>query len=162
MTDKVIANAVVAFHYDLFDEANELMESSRGGEPVAILHGHGAVVVGLEAALLGRSTGERFEVIVPPQHGYGKRVEGLTQRISKKHLPNARRLKVGTRTAFRAEGGVRHVTVIKVGSKMVDVDLNHPMAGMDLKFAVEVLNVREALPEEVAHGHVHGVGGHQH
>jgi FKBP-type peptidyl-prolyl cis-trans isomerase SlyD len=53
-------------------------------------------------------------------------------------------------------------TVIKVGSSVIDVDLNHPMAGKTLHFAIEITDVREPTPEELAHGHVHGPGGHQH
>ena len=162
MADRVVENAVVEFHYELFNPAGEMMESSREGDPVAVLHGHGAIVAGLEAALAGRALGDTFEVTVPPTAAYGERVEGLIQRISKKHLPDGKRLKVGMRTAFRTDNGVRHVTVAKVGSKMVDVDLNHPMAGMDLKFKVEIVSIRDAAPEEIAHGHVHGRGGHQH
>ena len=160
--DKVVQDCVVTFHYELFDENGELMETSRGGEPVSILQGHGAVVSGLEAALEDRASGETFDVTVPPHAGYGARIEGMVERVSKKHLPNAKRLRPGMRTAIPSGHGMRHVTVIKVGAKMVDVDLNHPMAGRDLRFKVEILSLREAEAEEIAHGHVHGPGGHHH
>jgi len=58
--------------------------------------------------------------------------------------------------------GPRAVTIQKVGMSVVDVDLNHPMAGKDLHFDIEVVDVREASPEEIEHGHVHGDGGHEH
>ena len=99
---------------------------------------------------------------VPPELGYGLRRDGWVQRISKKHLPKTPRLKVGMQTAFRTEQGVKRVTIVKVGAKMVDVDLNHPFAGRELHFDVEIVGVREADAAEIAHGHVHGPGGHHH
>jgi FKBP-type peptidyl-prolyl cis-trans isomerase SlyD len=162
MSKKVIADSVVQFHYDLYSTEGELMESSRDGEVVAILHGHRSVVPGLEAGLKDRSQGERFEVVVQPAQGYGNRVEGLTERVSKKRLQRANRLKVGDRTTLQTDSGHRYVTVLKVGGKMIDLDLNHPMAGKVLRFDVEIVGVRDALPEELAHGHVHGTGGHHH
>lgn len=153
---------VVCFHYELYDEDGELKGSSRGKDAVAALQGHGNVVPGLESALLGRARGERFEVVVPPHEAYGMRREGWTTRVSKKNVVEARRPKVGMSVMVRAAGGVRPVTVLKVGSSVVDVDMNHPLAGHTLRFDVEIVEVREAQPEEIAHGHVHGPGGHGH
>lgn len=151
---------VVLFHYELSDEAGLALESSRDRDPLAILFGHRNVIPGLEAALEGHTSGDRFRVEVKPEDGYGLRTEGWTQRVSKKHLPNARRLVPGSRTVLRTGSGPRTVTVLKVGSSVVDVDLNHPMAGRTLCFDVEIVDVREAAPEEIAHGHVHGPGAH--
>ena len=153
---------VVLFHYDLADAQGQPLESSRGGSPVAIVHGHGNVIVGVERALEGHRAGERLSVTVPPEDGYGPRREDAVQRISKKHIQGPRKLRPGMRVGVQTEHGVRPVTVVKVGSSVVDVDLNHPMAGMTLRFEIEVLEVRAAEPEEIAHGHVHGPGGHAH
>lgn len=162
MSEQSRVETVIRFHYDLYEPGGKLMESSRGGEPVSILHGNADVVRGLENALAGRRAGDRFVVEVTPAEGYGDRVEGLIERVSRKHLPNGKRLKAGDRTVMRTRNGQRHVTVAKAGSKMVDVDLNHPMAGMVLRFDVEVTETRSATVEEIAHGHVHGPGGHHH
>ncbi|MDX1450991.1 MAG: peptidylprolyl isomerase, partial [Oleiphilaceae bacterium] len=72
------------------------------------------------------------------------------------------RLKPGMIVAINTEDGPRQVMVLKAGKFNVDVDLNHPLAGKTLTFNVTVDGVREASEEEVAHGHAHGVGGHQH
>ena len=160
---KAEANTVVTFHYALSDESGQPIESSRGGEPLTVLLGHGGLVEGVEQALMGRSAGENFSVVVPPERGYGARREELTQRISKKHFQHPERLAPGMQTVLRdAHGGGRVVTVLKVGSSVIDVDLNHPMAGRTLNFELEVSDVRAATPEEIDHKHVHGPGGHGH
>lgn len=162
-TLRVARDHVVRFHYELFDEAGVLLESSREGEPVAVLHGQGDVIPGVERALEGRAAGERFQVTVSPEEGYGARREDWTQRVSKKHLAGApRRLRPGMQVAVDTDQGMRPVTVLKVGSSVVDVDLNHPMAGMQLRFEMEIVDLRAATPEELAHRHVHGAGGHAH
>jgi FKBP-type peptidyl-prolyl cis-trans isomerase SlyD len=99
---------------------------------------------------------------VPSAEAYGELRPGFTQRVAKKYFRDAARLKPGMRSVLSTNQGSRLVTVVKVGASVIDVDLNHPMAGKDLRFAVEIVEVRAATPEELAHGHSHGVGGHQH
>jgi len=154
---------VVSFHYEVFDETGNRLESSYGGPAIVALHGHGNIVAGMERALAGRVAGERFSATLAPGEAYGERREGWTQRVSKKYLVDApRRLRPGMAAAVQTEHGRRPVTLLKVGSSVVDVDLNHPMAGMTLRFEVEVLSVRNAEPAEISHGHAHGPGGHAH
>jgi FKBP-type peptidyl-prolyl cis-trans isomerase SlyD len=111
--------------------------------------------------MIDRAAGESFEVVVEPDQAYGPRREGFTQRVPKKHFREAR-LRPGQETIVNTSMGPRPVTVIKVGATVVDVDLNHPMAGKALQFNVEIIAVREAEPVEIEHGHVHGEGGAQH
>jgi FKBP-type peptidyl-prolyl cis-trans isomerase SlyD len=158
---KIERNRVVELHYDLRSDDGPVIESTREREPIAALIGHRNVVFGLERALEGHETGDRFEVTVSPEDGYGPRREGWTARFSKKHFPHPKRLEPGMRSVVRTAQGLRLVTVVKVGGKVVDVDLNHPLAGHRLRYDVEVVSVREAQPEELAHGHVHR-GGHHH
>jgi FKBP-type peptidyl-prolyl cis-trans isomerase SlyD len=155
-------DSVVLFHYTLLDEQGGMLESSRKGEPMAVLHGHGNVIAGVDDALQGRAAGERFTVVVPPDKGYGERHEGRTQRVPKKNVRGAKRLRPGDEVVVAMREGHRSVTVLKVGHSVVDVDLNHPLAGRTLHFDIEVMAVRAAEPEELAHGHVHGPGGHGH
>lgn len=155
-------DCVVRFHYTLSDEQGVMLETSRDGEPLAVLHGHGNVIAGVEDALQGRTAGDSFSVQVPPGKGYGERIEGRTQRVPKKHISGARRLKPGDEAVVATREGHRSVTVLKVGHSVVDVDLNHPLAGRTLSFEIEIVEVRAAGPEELAHGHVHGPGGHGH
>lgn len=155
-------NAVVQFHYSLTDEQGESLEQSAGGEPTAYLHGHGGIIPGLEEAMEGREAGESFTVTVAPEKAYGQRQEDAIQRVPLKHLQGAKRWKPGMVAQVQTQQGPRHVVVAKVGHKFADVDTNHPLAGRTLTFEIEIVNVREASAEEIAHGHAHGVGGHHH
>jgi FKBP-type peptidyl-prolyl cis-trans isomerase SlyD len=168
---KIEKDRVVQFHYTLFEgrlseggapaPGQEPLESSREREPLAILAGRGNIIPGLDKALEGREAGESFGVDVAAADAYGEKREGLTQRVPKKHF-GAQKLSPGMQVVLNTNFGPRAVTIEKVGMSVVDVDLNHPMAGKDLHFDIEVVDVREASEEEIAHGHVHGEGGHEH
>jgi FKBP-type peptidyl-prolyl cis-trans isomerase SlyD len=158
---KIEKDRVVRFHYAVAEQGAVPVESSQGGEPLAILAGHGNIIPGLEKAMEGREAGEKFAVDVPAAEAYGEKREGLTQRVPKKHFGD-QRLEPGMQVVLNTNFGPRAVTIEKVGMSVVDVDLNHPMAGKDLHFDIEVVDVREATAEELEHGHVHGDGGHHH
>ena len=156
-------NRVVQFHYDLYLEQDQLLESSREGEPMAYLHGADNIIPGLEQALAGKTAGEQLDVTIEPDQGYGPHREGMQQRIPVKYLKHVKgKLKPGMQVPVQTDQGQRTVTILKVGLKTVDVDGNHPLAGKTLRFVVDVVDVREASAEEKAHGHAHGVGGHHH
>lgn len=159
---KIEANKVVSFHYILSDGSAAPLESSHDrGAPILFLVGHAGLIPGLEKALLGHEAGERFQVSVAPAEAYGERREDFTQRVPKKYFRDGEHLKPGMTTVLSMrEGGERPVTVQKVGSSVIDVDLNHPLAGKTLVFDVEITDVRDATPDELAHGHVHGPGVH--
>jgi FKBP-type peptidyl-prolyl cis-trans isomerase SlyD len=159
---QIAEHTIVRFHYDLADEAGQPIESSREREPMAILYGAGNVIPGVEKAIEGRRAGERLQVTVPPAEGYGERREGMTQRVPKKFFNEARKLRPGDSTVLGSNQGPRVVTVLKIGETVIDVDLNHPMAGRTLCFDIEIVEVREASAEEIAHGHAHEPGGHAH
>lgn len=158
---KIEKNRVVRFHYTVSEPGQPVLESSKEREPMAILIGHGNIIPGLEEAMIGHAAGDRFEVTVAPEQAYGERRDGLTQRVPKKHFRESK-LVPGMQVVLSTSMGPRAVTVQKVGMTVVDVDLNHPMAGKTLQFAIEVIEVREGSAEEVEHGHVHGEGGVQH
>jgi FKBP-type peptidyl-prolyl cis-trans isomerase SlyD len=155
---------VVRFHYEILDESGGSVEKSRDGdgEPLAVLLGRGNLLRAIEDALMGHAAGDSFRVTLPPEQAYGVRRDDQTRRVSKKYFARPERLKPGMVTEMSTEEGARPVTVIKVGGKVVDVDLNHPQAGKTLTFDLEIVDVREATAEEIAHRHVHGPGGHAH
>jgi FKBP-type peptidyl-prolyl cis-trans isomerase SlyD len=158
---KIEKDRVVSFHYTVSEQGQEPLESSFGRDPLVILVGHGNIIPGLEQAMEGREAGDKFEADVAAADAYGEKREGLTQRIPKKHF-GAQRLEPGMQVILQTNFGPRAVTIEKVGMSVVDVDLNHPMAGKNLHFAIEIADVREASAEEIEHGHVHGEGGHHH
>jgi FKBP-type peptidyl-prolyl cis-trans isomerase SlyD len=155
---------VISFHYTLTVDGEKVESSIEGGEPLWILLGHGQLIPGLEAGLEGKSEGDAFDIEISPENGYGPRQEGMTQRVPKKYFPKqGKGLAVGDSTVLSLkEGGNRVVVVQKIGSSVVDVDLNHPMAGKHLTFHVDVQTVRDATEEEIAHGHAHPKGDGEH
>lgn len=158
---QIAKNTVVEFHYTLSD-ANGEIESSRKHEPVLYLHGQPGLLEGLVNALEGREAGDIFTVELPVDQAYGPRRDNATQKVQVKHLQGAKKWKPGMLAVIQTEQGPRQVTVVKIGLSQAEVDANHPLAGRDLTFDVEILSVREATADELAHGHAHGVGGHQH
>ena len=137
-------NTVVQFHYTLADDQGVELESSKGGDPMAYLHGHSNIIKGLEAAMEGKKVGDTFSATVEPADGYGEVKEGLTQRIPVKHMMGQKRWKKGMAGWVKTENGERQFTVVKLGKFMADVDFNHPLAGKVLTFDVEVVDIREA------------------
>ncbi len=153
---------VVSFHYRLSDEDGNALESSHEGSPMQYLHGHDGIIQGLEREMAGKAAGATFQVTVPPELGYGVRRESARQRISMKAVMTRGKLRSGMLIQVSTDHGPRQVRVIKPGKFMIEVDTNHPFAGQTLCFDVEVVDVREASAEEIAHGHVHGPHGHGH
>jgi len=151
--------AVVIFHYTLTNDQGELIESSKESEPLAYIHGQGRIISGLETALEGRQSGDKFNVRLEPSDAYGERTDELVQTMPRSAFVDADDLDVGM--AFRAlsEGGETIVHVVNIEGDQVTVDGNHPLAGQALNFDVEVEDVRQATEEELSHGHVHGPHG---
>ena len=153
----IAANSVVAFHYTLTNAANELVDTSREGEPLPYLHGANKIVPGLEQALEGKTAGDKLQVSVPPHLGYGEYMDEMVQQVPREMFSGIDTLEVGMQ--FHAEGnsGQQHVvTVTAVEGDQVTVDGNHDLAGETLNFDVEIMEVREATEDELAHGHIHG------
>lgn len=160
---QIESGKVVTLHYKLYDTDNgELVETSDADDPLLYLHGYDNILAGLEAALAGKSPGDRVEVTLTAEQAYGQREADAKQRISAKYLKHEGKLRPGMTVMVQTGEGTRAVTVLKVGLKTVDVDLNHPLAGKSLRFDVEVVDVRDATEEEKSHRHVHGPGGHHH
>jgi len=153
---------VVSFHYTLQDSDGKELETSRDGDPSVYLHGANNILPALERALAGRAEGDSFSVSLAAADAYGTPDPQRRQRVPIKHLLFEGRLRPGMPVQVNTEDGRLPASVIKVGKFSADLDMNHPLAGRDLVFAIEIIGVREATREEVAHRHAHGPGGHQH
>jgi FKBP-type peptidyl-prolyl cis-trans isomerase SlyD len=160
---KIIKNSVVTLKYEVFDGQGGLVE--RGSEPLVYLHGgYGGVFPKVEEALAGKEAGERARVRLAPEDAFGPRDPALIRTEPRASFQG--KVKVG----MRFQGEVRHddhahpVTfrVAKVTGDEVTLDGNHPLAGETIEFRCSVVDVRPAVPEEIAHGHAHGAGGHHH
>ena len=155
---------VVAFHYDLYDKDTTKIESSRNFDPVLCLHGESGVLLALQEAFVGKLAGDDFSITISHQRAYGRHYPERLQRIARKKIDSGRKqsFRPGQIITLRAEKGPSPATIIKVGKFNLDVDTNHPLAGVDLTFDISIVSVRVASADEKAHGHAHSVGGHQH
>lgn len=155
-------NKVVTFHYTLTNADGEEMESSHDKDPMTYLHGANNIILGLEKAMEGHAIQDKFTATLEPEDAYGIRNEKNVQRVPMKRLKGIGKVSVGQILNLQTKQGPVQVTVLKVGRFNVDVDANHPLAGIQLTFDVEITEIRDASEEETKHGHVHGPGGHHH
>jgi len=158
----ITQDQVVSIHYTLRDDAGEIIDASAQGAPLTYLHGHGNLIPGLERELTGKNAGDRLRVQIAPRDGYGEYDSGLVQRVPRRSLQGVPNVKLGIRLQTQGARGARAVTVTQLVGDIVTLDGNHPLAGKNLDFEVEVAAVRAATAEELSHGHVHGPGGHHH
>jgi FKBP-type peptidyl-prolyl cis-trans isomerase SlyD len=158
----IVKDSVVTINYTLKNDAGEILDTSDGREPLVYLHGVGGLIPGLEKELEGKKATDKLNVSVPPEEAYGSRRDDLMRVVSKEGFQGEEEIVPGMRVQLETDRGPAIAVVAGIENENVTLDLNHPLADMTLHFDVEVLNVREAEAEEIAHGHVHGEGGHQH
>ena len=153
---------VVTIHYTLRDKAGKTIDSSIKGEPLTYLEGVGNIIPGLESALTSASVGEKKSVSVKASDGYGERSTEHFVTVPRTQFPKDLQIKVGD--TFQSGSGhhARPFSVSEIRGDEIILDGNHPMAGQDLHFEVEVMEIRAATAVELEHGHVHGPGGHHH
>jgi FKBP-type peptidyl-prolyl cis-trans isomerase SlyD len=160
---KIANKHVVGIEYVLKDNKGEVLDSNEGGEPLLYIHGLGQIVMGLEKALEGRGTGDKVEVSVKAEDGYGDFDKDLIQRIPRTEFKDMEPLEEGMEIVVETEEGEDQImSISELSEKEVTLDGNHPLAGQDLHFQVTISSVREATAEEIDHGHAHGAGGHHH
>ena len=153
---------VVTFDYRLTDDEGQEIDNSEGRDPLAYLHGSGAIIPGLETAMTGKKAGDSFEIRILPEDAYGERDDDLQQDVPREQFAAIDDLQEGMEFQVDTDDGPIVITVIDIGEETVTVDGNHDLAGVTLNFAVSVREVRQATPEELEHGHAHGPGGHDH
>lgn len=151
----VANNKVVSLHYTLKDSEGDSIDSSEGAEPLAYLHGASNIVPGLEKELLGKAVGDKLAVQVSAEEGYGEYNPGLKQTVSRDMFEQAEGIEVGAQFQATTDQGPVSVVVTEVSETDITVDGNHPLAGQDLFFDVEIVEIRDASAEEIDHGHVH-------
>jgi len=159
----IAQHKVVSIHYRVVDcDSDEEIDSSANGEPMTYLHGASNIIPGLEQALEGKAEGDELEVTVEPAEAYGERSEDRVQQVPMAAFQGMEKVEPGMAVTAQTDQGSINLVITEVEGDQVTVDANHPLAGKSLKFNVTVESVRDASEEEVAHGHVHGPGGHDH
>lgn len=161
---KIENNKVVKMHYAVMDSEETLIDSSYDHKPLEFIHGNGFLIPGLEVALNDKVVGDKFVADVAAVDGYGERQDGFVQTVPQSLFAGIEDLDVGMQLRAQTDDGEQTVIVIGMEDDMITVDGNHPLAGIDLKFEVEILEIRDATEEELEHGHVHVEGGcgHEH
>jgi FKBP-type peptidyl-prolyl cis-trans isomerase SlyD len=153
---------VVSIDYTLTGAEGNVLDSSQGRGPLAYLHGNNNIIPGLESALQGKAQGDQVTVSIPPEQAYGLQDPKMVQVVPRSAFQGAPTITAGMQFQGQTQAGPRVITVTKVEGDNITIDANHPLAGQTLNFDVKVIDVRDATQEELSHGHVHGVGGHQH
>ena len=147
---------VVSFNYKLTLNTGEVVDSSEGREPLAFLVGAGQIIPGLETEMMGMQVGDEKEVKVEPEQAYGEKDERLVQSISRTQVPDSVDLELGLVLRGQSESGeVVEGKVVDLKENEVEIDFNHPLAGEPLNFDIEIVDIRDASPEEISHGHAH-------
>ena len=150
---------VVSFHYTLRNPDGQVLDTSAGGEPIVYLEGGGMIIDGLDAALRGVEAGTKTTVEVAAARAYGEHDPSQVQKVDRNRLPIEGELKVGDQFQTGPDRADPVVTVAAIEGDDVLLDANHPLAGVDLTFDVEIVSVREATAVEIEHGHVHAADG---
>ena len=151
---------VLSFNYTLKDTQGQVLDSSTDG-PMAFLEGAGQIIPALEDQLKGMLIGQKKNVKLAAKDAYGEMEPKMVMDVPKQELAHLQ-IEVGAFLQLQLQDRVKVVRVTKIGDETVTLDGNHPLAGQDLEFDVELTDSRDATPEELAHGHAHGVGGHHH
>ena len=169
---KIEKNKVVAIAYELHvddgENVKEFYEAVKTEQPFYFLYGTGHILPALEAALEGKTAGDSFEVYISYEDAYGDYDESKKVIVPKSNFKedgkkNKELLKVGKVIPMQDdEGNQLRGEITKIDYRGIHMDFNSPLAGLDLYFSGQVVIVRDAEPEEIDHGHVHGTGGHHH
>lgn len=154
---QIAHQTVVQMHYTLKDDNGNTIDSSVGKEPLEYIQGLGMIVPGLEKAMVGKSVGDKFEVVVLPAEGYGEYNKGLVSEIPKTAFQGDD-VQVGMTFYAQTPNGILPIRILEVKEDKVTVDANHELAGKNLNFAIEVVSVRQATEKELEslqHHHCH-------
>ena len=154
-----MSRSVITFHYTLKDAQARLLDASTGGEPICYLEGAGQIIEGLEEQLHGVTAGVKRSISVAAARAYGLRDESQVQQVPRAALPVEGELRLGDRFQAGEDRFAPVVTVMQIKGDEVLLDANHPLAGVDLVFDVEIVSVRPATTEEISNGQAHGQDG---
>ncbi len=150
---QITKNKVATFDFVVTDENGDVMDSSAHSGAFPYIHGIGYLVPGLEKVMEGRTVGERFSATIPPADAYGERDESLMMKVPMEKFQGIDELELGTQIQVGFEDGTQIMTVTDIEENQVTLDGNHPLAGKTLNFDVSIVDIRDATPEELEHGH---------
>jgi FKBP-type peptidyl-prolyl cis-trans isomerase SlyD len=158
---QVADKTVVSIDYTLTNDAGEVLDSSKGAEPLTYIHGTGQIISGLENALAGKQQGDSLKVRLEAHDAYGDRDESKVMTATRAQF-GGDEPEVGLQVSADGPGGSEVLRIVAVDNDVVTLDGNHPLAGVPLTFDVTVVGIRAATKQELKHGHAHGSHGHDH
>lgn len=132
----------VRVHYTGTFSDGEVFDSSREREPLEFVLGDGSLIPGFETALAGRNVGDRFTVTIPADDAYGEHLDELLMEVPLSEVPEDIKPEVGMMLQIATDDGEMEVQIVEVNDKAVVLDANHPLAGEDLTFDIEVIDVK--------------------
>ncbi|WP_017931552.1 FKBP-type peptidyl-prolyl cis-trans isomerase [Robiginitomaculum antarcticum] len=153
---------IIGFHYTLKDKDGAVLDSSEGQPPMLVMTGAQQIIPGLEKELMKMKKGEKQTVVIAPENAYGPVQEDMKLTVKREQFPEGAQLHVGQQFKINQEPQAPVFTVTAIKDDNIHIDGNHPMAGKELHFDVDVTEKRMPTPDELAHGHAHGPGGHHH
>lgn len=153
---------VIGFHYTLTDKTGTVLDSSVGDEPLYFLENSQQIIPGLEKVIQLMNVGDKRKIEVKAGDAYGDVNPDLVVKVKRTQFPPGAELNVGDQFQVNNDAHSPVFTIMSVDTEEVTVDGNHPMAGKDLFFDVEIVGMRPATKEEESHGHAHGAQGHGH
>lgn len=147
---KIVKDAVVQIKYVLTDSEGKVLDESGERGPLQYIHGNGQLIPGLEAMLEGKEPGLKFKAVIEPKEAYGEYNEKMVVKVPRSQFDDGMPVEVGMQfQASTQDGGVCLVRVIEVADDVVTVDANHELAGKQLTFDIEIVDVREATEDEL-------------
>lgn len=158
----VAKDKVVGVIYTLTDDQGTVVDTNKGQEALEFIQGHGMMIPGFEKALEGATEGQTLAFSVTPEEGYGESNEDFIIEVPRSAFPEDEEVQVGWQvTGTTPDGQMQAFRVLEVSDEKIKLDANHPLAGQNLNFEVEVVSLRDASEQELSHGHVHA-DGHDH
>ena len=159
--ERIQDGLVVSLTYRLVVEGEEIARTE-DGEPMEYLHGAENIIPGLERALVGKSVGDRLSVTLPPDEAYGEYDEENVEELDREEVPQVDELEEGMVIEVEDEEGYTYLAFVReINNDRVVLDYNPPLAGKTLTYDVEVVGIRDADEEELAHGHPHSFDEHE-
>lgn len=155
---KIKNDSVVSIHFGVSEVDGNALDSTENGVPLEFIQGSHYLVPGLEAELEGKQVGDKFDVELEAKDAYGIFQDELVQQVPRSLFEGVDEIEVGMSFQAETDQGPRSVEVTEVNDENVSIDANHPLAGMALRFVGEVVGIRVASEEELAHGHIHPSG----
>ncbi len=158
--DSALATRVIAFNYVLKNAEGQILDQSEPNQPLPFLEGKQQIIPALEKVISLMGEGDKKQISLTASEAYGEFRQDMIMEVLKEELAHIK-LELGAHLQLQLDKQVRVVKVTKMTDTHVTLDGNHPLAGVGLVFDVEIMLVRQATQEELQHGHVHGLHGHE-